>query len=236
MIFASSETRIELQGWTAGYCHHCDSVEPMRIESIFRVTKLLLVFSSRRETGQQCICHFCSRETELPDEVHVVAASDWSPDEDVMNLVAIVSPALEKEIDEQASDHQIGNLLDSVQEATSAGMLHVDHGLMLGGLFGAILCPFLAWIALTSGWLGTGLDEVGWIMLAVLGGGLLGSVVGAVYTLRVSSRKAAYSRLKQAADIKPAFDLFRVEQLSRQRAGRVRDAAMKLYIERVGGQ
>jgi hypothetical protein len=161
--------------------------------------KIWFIEVNNQEVGEIITCDFCGSSFAMPKGVKLVVTNEWSPGQPLQKLVDATNPKLGRvaEPSEPSPEH-LDALLVSVKERASAIKVEVGPGIAIGGLIGAGLGVA---VGLTLHHCGLKLgqnDAFGQGFISLACGGVLGTLLGAIWWGRKSARGLAREMLREA--------------------------------------
>ena len=154
---------------------------------------------ARHKAGEIITCDFCGSSFAMPKGVELVVTNEWDPGQPLQDLVDATNPKLGRvtEPSEPSPEH-LNALLVSVKERASAIKVGVGPGIIIGGLAGAALGIA---VGLTLHHFGLKLgqnDAFGQGFISLACGGVLGTLLGAIWWGRKAARGQAREMLLEA--------------------------------------
>lgn len=219
-------------GWSFGYCGSCQQVGVARLEKVVAVLYLNgIIPLYKKDKGQVARCDFCGRLVEDVRDWEGVALADWSHHEGVAALTKKLEISDPVGVGSTFTDARLHSLLSAVQQTPCFTRLEMGPVGILGGCIVAvaIAAPLGLWLHknhLAPGQIG----ELGFVMLLSLISLVPGAIVGALTETLLRDERGVAARIREVYNNYP-FDLYRLEELSREYGKRVHKAVQSVIDE-----
>ncbi len=220
-------------GWSFGYCGSCQQDGVARLEKVMATLYLNGVIPLyKKDKGQIARCDFCDRSIEDVRDWEGVALADWSHHEGVAVLCKRLGISSAAGLRSTFLDTRLHSLLSAVQQTSSFTRLEIGSVGILGGCIVAvaIAVPLALWLHQNQQAPGQ-MDELGFVMILSLISLVPGAIVGALIEALLRRERGAAARIREVYNNYP-FDLYRLEELSREYGTRVQKA-VRVVIDEV---
>jgi hypothetical protein len=224
-------TSNRLTGWSFGHCGSCQQEGVARLEKVVAVLYLNgIIPLYKKDKGQVARCDFCGRSVEDVRDWEGIALADWSHHEGVAVLCKRLGISNPAGLRSTFPDTRLHSLLSAVQQTSSFTRLEIGPVGILGGCIAAvaIAVPLALWLHQNQQAPGQ-IDELGFVMLLSGISLIPGAIVGALIEALLRRERGAAARIREVYNNYP-FDLYRLEELSREYGQRVQKA-VKVVID-----
>jgi len=202
----------EFKGWTAQECPRCKRVQPFLCEETFQKDQAYFITLATTKIAEAITCDFCGTTLALQDELPCVP--DWDPSFGTLQeLVESTNPELGRvEKTGEPTDDELLAVLTAARERATMLSKAASGGHWLGALCGALIAGGAAWglwrlgVRFPSGKL------PGQVLLAAVGGLVIGIVIGGILGRRYEARRALQEELRSVIE-KHDLDVERLRRL-----------------------
>ncbi|MFO0929863.1 MAG: hypothetical protein U0736_23030 [Gemmataceae bacterium] len=214
--------------WSVGYCPTCEMDAVVRIDRVTEVTYLNdLIPLARKQRGEVARCDFCDRSVTTVHDWEGVAKNDWSAEKDGIDVLLELIGRTDLTLP-PPDDTRLHALLSAVDRSTSLTRQEIGGaGPIIGILLGLATVIPLALVTQQAQWLGARVNQEQAAILGTVIGLVGGLIVGATVEHFVRRDRTAVRRF-EAAHVKYAVDLYRLEELAEGYSKRVRRAVRKV--------
>ena len=215
--------------WSLEFCDACQQEGPATIEHILEVCYLCsIAVVSKRRIGKIARCDFCRQHIKQPSGRRGIPLEEWQCRDGVGVLAAKLGlpPSASPFAMTEARMH---SLLSAVERASAVDRHQLSpFGLLVGGVLGiAGAIPLALWLQANQLVLPQ-IDQVGFQILTVFMGIVVGIIVGPIVEYFLRRSPGAYAKLARAHKCY-GIDLDCLKEASQGFSQRTRKAVLRLY-------
>lgn len=205
----------------------------MRLEKVVQVLYLNgIIPLYKKDKGEVARCDFCGRSVEQVRSWDGIALADWSHEEGAAALGKKLGISIPVAHSNTSTDARLHSLLSAVQQISSFTKVAIGPvGILSGCIVGVtIAMPLAVWLHHNQQAPGR-IDELGFVMILSLISLIPGAFIGGLIEALLRRDRGVAARIREVYNNYP-FDLYRLEELSREYGQRVQKA-VKVVIDEV---